>query len=149
MQNIHVKSNRALIPFEEKMDSSKHAFLKKFYSKNSRLNNLISYIYFRSDLNYLLRIYDMKIMHIKIWFNRKNCINHIHILNQIQLLDLIRFQNSLSYHGSMISTVDKYDTRFFLMSSSRTDCPTSIDRPLKALIGTSFSGVLARVEGSG
>ena len=66
MQNIHVKSNRALIPFEEKMDSSKHAFLKKFYSKNSRLNNLISYIYFRSDLNYLLRIYDMKIMHIKI-----------------------------------------------------------------------------------
>ena len=36
-----------------KTGSSKHIFFKNFYSKSSRLNNLISYIYFRSYLNYL------------------------------------------------------------------------------------------------
>ena len=40
MQKSHVIRNLALIPFEEKMDSSNHIFLK-FYNEKKNLNTLI------------------------------------------------------------------------------------------------------------
>ena len=48
----------------------------------------------------------------------------------------------------MISTTDRYGMKLSLISNSHTDHPSSTDRPLEVLIGSSFVGVLAHVEGS-
>ena len=48
----------------------------------------------------------------------------------------------------MIFATDRYGMKLLLISSSRTDRLTSTDHPLKALIESSFTRVLARIESS-
>ena len=87
-------------------------------------------------------------MHIKIRYKRKDYIDHIDVLNQIKSLDLIRWvQNSLSYHGLMIIIGNECGIRFFLISSSRMVRSASADSPLEAPNRSSFSKVLAHIEG--
>ena len=66
MQNIHIKSSEALIPFEEKSTVQSMHFKKFCTVEDSRLNILISYACFILDLNYLLKIYDTKFAYKKI-----------------------------------------------------------------------------------
>ena len=49
----------------------------------------------------------------------------------------------------MIFATGRHGTKLSLILSSHIGRPTSTDHPLEALIGSSFVGVLARVEGSG